>query len=475
MKPADIIKRVQEEKIEFIDYRFIDIQGTWHHFTTPVSQISESVFKDGVGFDGSSIKAWKEIHESDMLVVPDPDTARTDPFYESKTLVMICDVVDTQTREPYHRDPRSVAANCIKYLRSTGIGDQAYFGPEAEFFVFDELRFSNPSDGSGATYAIDSTEAHWNSGQEPKNGDSNLAFKIRAKGGYFPTPPTDTLQDFRADVALTLEAMGIEVEALHHEVASAGQCEIDMRYQALLNMADNMQWFKYVVKNTARMYGKMATFMPKPVFNDNGSGMHINTSLWKGDQNLFAGEKYGGLSQLALHFIGGLVKHARALIAITNPTTNSYKRLVPGFEAPVNMAYSARNRSAAIRIPTYSTNPKTKRIEFRTPDPSCNAYLAFSAVVMAGLDGIQNGYDPGEPLDQDIFFMSARDLEGIVTAPMSLDHALDSLEADHDWLIKGNVFSADLISTFIDYKRRDEVDSLRQRPHPFEFELYHDC
>ena len=473
MTPADLVRRVVDENIEYVDYRFIDIQGTWHHFTAPVSQFNESVFADGVGFDGSSIPAWKEIHESDMLVIPDPKTARLDPFFQSRTLVMICDVIDAVTKEVYHRDPRSIAKKCIEYLRSTGIGDQAYFGPEAEFFVFDEIRFSNPADGSGGMYVINSAEAHWNSGEESELG--NLAFRIRAKGGYFPTPPTDTLQDYRAEVASILEEMGIEVEALHHEVASAGQCEIDMRYEPLIDMADNLQWFKYVVKNTARRYRKTATFMPKPVFNDNGSGMHTNVSLWKGDQNLFAGKKYADLSNLALHFIGGLVSHARALIALTNPTTNSYKRLVPGFEAPVNMAYSARNRSAAIRIPTYSDNPKTKRVEFRTPDPSCNAYLAFSAMIMAGLDGIQNKLDPGEPFDKDIFFTSARDLEGVITAPMSLDQALDDLENDHDWLIKGDVFTADLVQTFIDYKRREEVDNMRQRPHPFEFELYHDC
>ncbi len=474
MTPEQLIKRVKDEEIEFVDYRFIDIQGTWHHFTAPVSQFNKSVFTEGVGFDGSSIRAWKEIHESDMLVLPDPRTARLDPFFERKTLVMVCDVLDTITREVYHRDPRTVAAKCIEYLKSTGIGDQAFFGPEAEFFVFDEIRFSNPEDGSLAIYSIDSDEAHWNSDEAVEGG--NLANKIRAKGGYFPTPPADTLQDFRADVASLLEEMGIEVEALHHEVASAGQCEIDMRYETLIDMADNLQWFKYVVKNTARMYGKTATFMPKPVFNDNGSGMHIHVSIWKGGTNLFAGtDGYAGLSKLAMHFIGGLVKHARALIAITNPTTNSYKRLVPGFEAPVNMAYSARNRSAAIRIPTYSDNPKTKRLEFRTPDPACNAYLAFSAIMMAGLDGIHTKADPGKPLDKDIFFTSPRDLEGITVAPASLDQALDDLEADHDWLCKGEVFTEDLIATYIDYKRREEVDTMRQRPHPYEFELYHDC
>lgn len=473
MTPTDLIKRVADENIEFIDYRFIDIQGTWHHFSTPVSQFNQNVFTDGVGFDGSSIRAWKEIHESDMLIKPDPKTARLDPFFERKTLVLICDIIDTITRESYHRDPRTVAKKCIEHLKSTGLGDQAYFGPEAEFFVFDDLRFANPTDGSAAFYTIDSVEAHWNSGEDSESG--NLAFTIRAKSGYFPTPPADTLQNYRADVTAILEDMGIEVEALHHEVATAGQGEIDMRYEPLLEMADNMQWFKYVVKNTARKYGKVATFMPKPLYNDNGSGMHIHCSIWRGDTNLFAGDKYAGISEMAMHFIGGLIKHSRALIAITNPTTNSYKRLVPGFEAPVNMAYSARNRSAAIRIPTYSDNPKTKRFEFRTPDNSCNAYLAFSAMIMAGLDGIENKTDPGDPLDQDIFFMSARDLEGIVTAPMSLDQALDALEADHDWLVKGDVFTTDLIEVFIDYKRREEVDNMRQRPHPFEFEMYHDC
>ncbi|MFC1482045.1 type I glutamate--ammonia ligase [Candidatus Neomarinimicrobiota bacterium] len=472
MTPAEISTLIKEEEIEFVDYRFIDIQGTWHHFSTSVSQWDESIFTDGVGFDGSSIRAWKEINESDMLIVPDPKTARIDPFFERKTLVMICDILDTIDKKIYHRDPRSIAHKCIDYMTSTGIADQAYFGPEAEFFVFDEIRFSNPNDGSGAVYTINSDEAHWNSGADTEGG--NLANKIRAKGGYFPTPPADTLQDYRADVATILEDMGIEIEALHHEVASAGQCEIDMRYQPLIEMADNLQWFKYVVKNTARMYGKTATFMPKPVFNDNGSGMHANVSIWKGGKNLFAGDKYAGLSQEALWFIGGLIKHARPLIAITNPTTNSYKRLVPGFEAPVNMAYSARNRSAAIRIPTYSDNENTKRLEFRTPDPSCNAYLAFSAMIMAGLDGIQNKLDPGEPLDKDIFFTSARDLEGVIIAPMSLDQALDDLEADHDWLTKGDVFTKDMIATFIDFKRREEVDTMRQRPHPYEFELYHD-
>ena len=471
--PEGVIRYVGSEAVENIDYRFIDIQGTWHHFSTPVSQLNKSVFTDGVGFDGSSIRTWKEIHESDMLVVPDPRTARIDPFFRHKTLVMICDIVDTVTREVYHRDPRTVAKKCIDYLRSTGIGDQAYLGPEAEFFVFDEIRFSNPSDGSGAAYAINSSEAHWNSGAESDVG--NLAFKIRAKGGYFPTPPADTLQDYRSEVARILEGMGIEVEAMHHEVASAGQCEIDMRFESLVDMADNLQWFKYVVKNVARRHGKTATFMPKPVYNDNGSGMHTHLSIWKDGDNLFAGHEYAGLSDTALHCVGGLMKHARALIAITNPTTNSYKRLVPGFEAPVNMAYSARNRSAAIRIPTYSDNPRTKRIEFRTPDNSCNAYLAFSAMVMAGLDGIQNQLDPGQPFDKDIFFTSARDLEGIVTAPMSLDDALNALEADHEWLLKGDVFTADILETFIDYKRREEVDTMRQRPHPYEFELYHDC
>lgn len=473
MTPNELVRQVADERIEFIDYRFIDIQGTWHHFSVPASQFHESVFTEGVGFDGSSIRTWKEIHESDMLIYPDPTTARIDPFFKNKTLVMICDIIDTVTHEPYHRDPRSIAAKCIEYLKSTGIGDQAYFGPEAEFFVFDEIRFSNPEDGSMAVYSIDSDEAHWNSGNTTEGG--NLANKIRAKSGYFPTPPADTLQDFRAYTARVLEELGIEIEALHHEVASAGQCEIDMRYQGLMEMADNMQWFKYVVKNSARVFGKTATFMPKPVFNDNGSGMHINVSLWMGDKNIFAGDKYANLSQEALWFIGGIIKHAKALTAITNPTTNSYKRLVPGFEAPVNMAYSARNRSAAIRIPTYSENPKTKRIEFRTPDPSANAYMAFSAVVMAGLDGIQNKIDPGDPLQEDIFFMSARDLEGIVTAPSSLDHALNALEADQEWLIKGDVFTQDLLDAFIDFKRREEVDAMRQRPHPFEFELYHDC
>jgi glutamine synthetase len=473
MTPADLVRRVAEEDIDFVDYRFIDIQGAWHHLSTPVSQFNESVFQDGVGFDGSSIRTWKEIHESDMLILPDPTTARLDPFFQARTMVMLCDIIDAVTKEVYHRDPRSIAKKCLEYLQSTGVGDQAVFGPEAEFFVFDEIRFSNPADGSGAVYAINSEEAHWNSGEESEMG--NLAFKIRAKGGYFPTPPTDTLQDYRAEVSRILEEMGIEVEALHHEVASAGQCEIDIRYEPLIEMADNLQWFKYVVKNAARKYHKSATFMPKPVFNDNGSGMHINVSLWKGNKNLFAGKKYAGLSTMALYFIGGLVKHARALIAFTNPTTNSYKRLVPGFEAPVNMAYSANNRSAAIRIPTYSDNEKTKRIEFRTPDPACNAYLAFSAIVMAGLDGIQNKIDPGDPFDKDIFFTSARDLEEVVTAPMSLDQALDDLEGDHEWLLKGDVFTTDLIQTFIDFKRREEVDNLRQRPHPFEFELYHDC
>jgi glutamine synthetase len=404
-----------------------------------------------------------------MLVIPDPSTAKMDPFYEAPTLVLICDIADPVTREPYTRDPRNIVKKADAYLKSSGIGDMAYIGPEAEFFIFDDIRFE--SSRFGAFYEIDSVEGTWNTGRDE---GPNLGYKPRHKEGYFPVPPTDKFQDLRTEMVLTLEELGIETEAQHHEVATAGQSEIDMRFKPLLQMADQLMWFKYVLKNVAYRNNHTVTFMPKPLFEDNGTGMHTHISIWKGDQPLFAGDKYAGVSQDALYAIGGILKHARALCAFTNPTTNSYKRLVPGFEAPVNLAYSSRNRSAAVRIPMYSTSPKAKRIEFRTPDPSCNGYLAFSAILMAVIDGIQNKIDPGDPLDKDIYNLPPEELAEIPSAPGSLDEALDALKADQEFLLKGDVFTQDAIDMWIDYKTNNEINDVKLRPHPHEFYLYFD-
>jgi glutamine synthetase len=469
MTPKDVLDMAKENGAKIVDLRFMDYPGLWQHFSVPMRELEESSFEDGFGFDGSSIRGWQPIHASDMLVIPDPETAKMDPFYATPTLTLICNIVDPVTREPYTRDPRNIAQKADAYLKSSGIGDLAYIGPEAEFFIFDDIRFE--STRFGAFYEIDSIEGNWNTGRDE---GPNLGYKPRHKEGYFPVPPMDKFQDLRTEMVLTLEELGIETEAQHHEVATAGQSEIDMRFKPLLQMADQLMWFKYVLKNVAYRHNHTVTFMPKPLFEDNGTGMHTHVSIWKGGQPLFAGDKYAGVSQEALYAIGGILKHCQALCAFTNPTTNSYKRLVPGFEAPVNLAYSSRNRSAAVRIPMYSTSPKAKRIEFRTPDPSCNGYLAFSAILMAVLDGIQNKIDPGDPLDKDIYNLPPEELAEIPSAPGSLDEALEALRADQDFLLKGDVFTQDAIDMWIDYKTENEVNDIKLRPHPHEFYLYYD-
>jgi glutamine synthetase len=469
MTPKDVLDMAKENGAKIVDLRFMDYPGLWQHFSVPMRELEESSFEDGFGFDGSSIRGWQPIHASDMLVIPDPETAKMDPFYATPTLTLICNIVDPVTREPYTRDPRNIAQKADAYLKSSGIGDLAYIGPEAEFFIFDDIRFE--STRFGAFYEIDSIEGNWNTGRDE---GPNLGYKPRHKEGYFPVPPMDKFQDLRTEMVLTLEELGIETEAQHHEVATAGQSEIDMRFKPLLQMADQLMWFKYVLKNVAYRHNHTVTFMPKPLFEDNGTGMHTHVSIWKGGQPLFAGDKYAGVSQEALYAIGGILKHCQALCAFTNPTTNSYKRLVPGFEAPVNLAYSSRNRSAAVRIPMYSTSPKAKRIEFRTPDPSCNGYLAFSAILMAVLDGIQNKIDPGDPLDKDIYNLPPEELAEIPSAPGSLDEALEALRADQDFLMKGDVFTQDAIDMWIDYKTENEVNDIKLRPHPHEFYLYYD-
>ena len=469
MKPKDVLSFAKEKKAVAVDIRFMDFPGIWQHFTIPIEELNEGCFEEGLGFDGSSIRGWQPIHASDMMVVPDPATALIDPFFADSTLVLIGNIVDPITREPYSRDPRYIAQKAENYLKSTGIGDTAYFGPEAEFFIFDDVTYE--SNRNGAFYQVDSVEAIWNSGRDES---PNQGYKIRHKEGYVPVPPGDKFQDLRTEMMLTLQSLGIPVERQHHEVATAGQAEIDIRFAPLVQMGDWLTWFKYVLKNTAYKHGHTVTFMPKPLFEDNGSGMHTHASIWKDGKPLFAGDKYAGLSQMALYAVGGILKHARALTAITNPTTNSYKRLVPGFEAPVNLAYSSRNRSAAIRIPMYSPSPKAKRIEFRTPDPSCNGYMAFAAILMAMLDGIQNKMDPGDPLDKDIYALPPEELANIPSAPGSLDEALAALKADSDFLLKGNVFTQDVLDTWIEYKTDKEVNAVRLRPHPHEFFLYYD-
>jgi glutamine synthetase len=469
MTPKEVLDMAKESGAKVVDLRFMDFPGLWQHFSVPIRELEESSFEDGFGFDGSSIRGWQPIHASDMLVIPDAATAKMDPFYKAPTLVLICDIVDPVTREPYSRDPRNIAKKADAYLKSSGIGDVAYIGPEAEFFIFDDIRFE--STRFGAFYEIDSIEGTWNTGRDE---GPNLGYKPRHKEGYFPVPPMDKFQDLRTEMVLTLEDLGIETEAQHHEVATAGQSEIDMRFKPLLQMSDQLMWFKYVLKNVAYRNNHTVTFMPKPLFEDNGTGMHTHISIWNGDRPLFAGDKYAGVSQEALYAIGGILKHARALCAFTNPTTNSYKRLVPGFEAPVNLAYSSRNRSAAVRLPMYSTSPKAKRIEFRTPDPSCNGYLAFSAMLMAVIDGIQNKIDPGDPLDKDIYNLPPEELAEIPSAPGSLDEALEALKTDQEFLLKGDVFTRDAIDMWIDYKTDNEVNDIKLRPHPHEFYLYYD-
>jgi glutamine synthetase len=469
MTPKEVLDMAKENGAKVVDLRFMDFPGLWQHFSVPIRELEESSFEDGFGFDGSSIRGWQPIHASDMLVVPDAATAKMDPFYEAPTLVLICDIVDPVTREAYSRDPRNITKKADAYLKSSGIGDVAYIGPEAEFFIFDDIRFE--STRFSAFYEIDSVEGSWNTGRDE---GPNLGYKPRPKEGYFPVPPMDKFQDLRTEMVLTLENLGIETEAQHHEVATAGQAEIDMRFKPLLQMSDQLMWFKYVLKNVAYRHNHTVTFMPKPLFEDNGTGMHTHISIWKENQPLFAGDKYAGISQEALYGIGGILKHCRALTAFTNPTTNSYKRLVPGFEAPVNLAYSSRNRSAAVRLPMYSASPKAKRIEFRTPDPSCNGYLAFSAILMAVIDGIQNKIDPGDPLDKDIYNLPPEELAEIPSAPGSLEEALEALKADQEFLLKGDVFTRDAIDMWIEYKTENEINDIKLRPHPHEFYLYYD-
>jgi len=466
---VDVVNLIEAENIEVVDLRFMDFPGLWQHFSIPAREADEDILEQGLGFDGSSIRGWQEINESDMIVKPVPDTAFIDPFSEARTLVMICDICDPVTGEEYTRDPRNIARKSEKHLKGTGIADTAYFGPEAEFFIFDDIRFDqNEHEGY---YHIDSVEGRWNTGREEC---PNLGYKPRYKEGYFPVPPTDSQQDIRNDMMLTMERIGVPIECQHHEVATGGQAEIDMKYGPLVRMADNLLKYKYVVKNTAVKYGKTVTFMPKPLFNDNGTGMHVHISLWKDEENLFAGDGYAGMSKEAMYAIGGILKHAPSLLAFTNPTTNSYKRLVPGFEAPVNLAYSSRNRSAAIRLPMVSASPRSKRVEFRCPDPSCNPYIAFSAILMAAVDGIQNKIDPGEPLDKNIYDLPPEELAEVPHTPHSLRAALEALESDHEYLLKGDVFTEDVIKTWIEYKMTNEVNELALRPHPWEFALYYD-
>ena len=469
MTPKDVMKLVEEKNVQAVDFRFLDFLGTWQHFTTPPHMLTEETFEEGLGFDGSSIRGWQSINVSDMLVIPDPSTAKIDPFFEETTLVLICDIIDPITREPYTRDPRNIAKKAQAYLLSSGIGDNAYFGPELEFFILDDVRYDQTA--NSGYYIIDSKEGIWNSGRDE---GPNLGYKPRHKEGYFPVPPTDSLQNIRTEMVQVLESLGIRVDKHHHEVSTAGQAEIDILYAPLVEMGDRMMWYKYVCRGVAQRHGKTVTFMPKPVFGDNGSGMHTHQSIWKNGEPLFAGDGYAGLSELAMHYVGGVLKHAPAICAFTNPSTNSYKRLVPGFEAPVNLAYSARNRSAAVRIPMYSPSPKSKRLEVRFPDPSCNGYLAFSAMLMAGLDGIENKIDPGEPLDKDIYALGPEELAGIPSVPASLEDALKALEEDHEFLLKGDVFTEDVIETWINYKMENEVDPMRSRPTPYEFVLYFD-
>lgn len=471
MTVKEALKFAQEKGAKMVDLRFTDLVGTWQHLTVPLHQLTEESFEEGFGFDGSSIRGWRGIEESDMIIKPDPATVAMDPFMQVPTLSVICDVCLPETLQAYNRDPRQIVKKAIAYMQSTGIADTAYFGPEAEFFIFDDVRYDQTT--NSAFYMVDSEEAAWNTGRD--EGGSNLGYKIRSKEGYFPALPSDTQQDIRTEICMELERLGIQVERHHHEVASAGQGEINFRFDTALNMGDKMMWFKYVVKNVARRHGKTATFMPKPLFGDNGSGMHMHMSLWKDGKNLFAGNKYAGLSEMALHYIGGVLKHAPALCGIINPTTNSYKRLVPGFEAPTKLAYSFKNRSAAMRIPNVGPNPKAKRIEFRTPDPAANIYLAEAAVLMAGLDGIINKIHPGEPLDKDIYGLPPEEAAKIPSVPGTLEESLNNLLNNCSFLKKGDVFGSDLIETWVQFKIDKEVRPVQQRPVPYEFNLYYDC
>ncbi|NJK36611.1 MAG: type I glutamate--ammonia ligase [Oscillatoriales cyanobacterium RM2_1_1] len=467
----EVLSMIQDQNIQMIDLKFIDMPGTWQHLTVYQDQIDESSFTDGVPFDGSSIRGWKAINESDMMMALDPTTAWIDPFMSEPTLSIICSIKEPRTGEWYERCPRVIAQKSIDYLISTGLGDVAYFGPEAEFFVFDDVRFDQNQ--SCGYYYVDSIEGRWNSGREEPGG--NLGYKPRYKEGYFPVAPTDTLQDMRTEMLLTMMQCGVPIEKHHHEVATGGQCELGFRFGTLMEAADNLMIYKYVIKNVAKKYGRSVTFMPKPVFNDNGSGMHTHQSVWKDGQPLFGGDRYAGLSEFGLHYIGGILKHAPALLALTNSTTNSYKRLVPGFEAPVNLAYSQGNRSASVRIPLSGPNPKTRRMEFRCPDATSNPYLAFAAMLCAGLDGVKNKIDPGDPLDVDIYDLSPEELRKIPSTPGSLELALEALENDHAFLTETGVFTEDFIANWISFKLDNEVNPMRLRPHPYEFALYYDC
>lgn len=468
--PQDVLNWIEKDNIQLIDLKFVDPLGTWQHLTIHRDLLEEESFTDGVAFDGSSIRGWKSIHESDMAMRPDPLTAWIDPFMEEPTLSLICTVVEPRTGELYDRCPRAIAQKAIEFLNAANLGDTAFFGPEAEFFIFDEVRFDQTA--STGFYHIDSAEGNWNSGREESGG--NLGYKPRNKEGYFPVPPTDSLQDIRSEMLLTMAKCGVSIEKQHHEVASGGQCELGVKFAPLLRAADGLMTYKYVVRNVAKQHGKTVTFMPKPLFGDNGSGMHVHQSIWKDGQPMFAGDLYAGLSQMGLHYIGGILKHAPALLAFTNPTTNSYKRLVPGFEAPVNLAYSQGNRSACCRIPIASS-PKAKRFEFRCPDPTANPYLAFAAMLCAGIDGIKNEVDPGDPLDVDIYELSPEELAKVPSTPASLQESLEALKADHGFLTNTGVFTEDFIDNWIDYKLTKEIKPLSMRPHPYEFALYYDA
>ena len=470
MPSKQALELAKKHDVKFVDLKFIDLPGVWQHTTIPATRLNEGLFEDGLAFDGSSIRGWQPIDASDMVMVPDPETAKIDPFYKTPTLSLVCSIYDPITKQPYSRDPRHIAMKAEAYLRETGIADTSFMGPEAEFFLFDDVRFDQSQPNAGY-YFVDSIEGAWNSGREE---GPNLGYKTRHKEGYFPVPPTDTLAEIRQAIMTTWMESGVEVAVGHHEVASGGQCEIGMKFGRLTACADQLLWFKYVVKNVARTYRKAATFMPKPMFGDNGSGMHTHQSLWKDGQPLFGGSGYAGLSDTALYYIGGIIKHAKSIAALTNPTTNSYRRLVPGFEAPVNLAYSSRNRSASVRIPITGPNPKTRRIEVRFPDPSCNPYLAFSAMLMAGLDGIQNKMHPGEPMDKDIYALSPEDLKEVPQMPGSLEQSLETLERDHEFLLRGGVFTKDAIEEWLAFKRNKELNPIRMRPTPYEFYLYFD-
>jgi glutamine synthetase len=469
MTPKEFFEFAKQNNAEMMDLKFVDMLGTWQHCSYPINCLDEGIFEEGLGFDGSSIRGWQEIHKSDLMAVCDPNTAVMDPFFEKPTVSVLANIVDPETREDYCKCPRHVVRRAVNYLKETGIGDVCYVGPEPEFFIFDEVRYEqNQHIGY---YQIDSVEGAWNSAriEEP-----NLGYKPSFKGGYFPVSPTDTFHDLRGEMVYHMMKVGIKVEAHHHEVATAGQSEIDMQFAEITKMADQFMWYKYITKNVAKKYGKTVTFMPKPVFEDNGSGMHTHMSIWQGGKNLFSGNKYAGFSELGLWAIGGVIKHAPAILAFAAPTTNSYRRLVPGFEAPVNLAYSARNRSAAVRIPVYSKSEKARRLEFRCPDPTANGYLAWSAVLLAALDGIQNKIDPGEPLDKNIYELEGAELAQIPKVPASLAEAIDALERDHEFLLKGGVFDLSLIESWISWKREKELRAIALRPHPYEFALYYD-